>query len=116
MRCHIIDEEEAIRRAVECINEDLDLFLTDIVRTKEMLREARTISDVMEVKKFIISELVFNFPLEWRESPFCWLYTEETDTGDLKFPREKEDCVDCEYAKEYGIVLREVPLLPESTE
>ena len=90
MRCHIIDEEEAIRRAVEYINEDLDLFLTDIIRTKEMLREARTISDVMEAKKFIISELEFNFPLEWRESPFCWLLTKETDTGDLKFPREKK--------------------------
>ena len=96
-----MDEEEAIRSAVECINENLDSILVDIIKTKEKLRNARSIPDVMAANKSLMYELLFNFPLESRECPFCWLYAEE-DNGDYKFPKEKEDCCDCEYGKTYG--------------
>jgi hypothetical protein len=103
-----MEESEAIQKAKEHMNEAMDYLLSDIIKTKEKLRDARSISDVMAVNKLFMECMIESLPLESWHNPFCWLAAKEKpEKGDApwnsyEFPREEEDCGPCEYAKVYG--------------
>jgi len=101
----------------EQLNETIDCLLMDALKAKEKLMDAHSISDVMVATKFLMECIIEDLPLESWQNPFCWLLAEEKveekveekaeEDGDApwesyRFPRKKEDCKLCEYAKVYG--------------
>ncbi len=100
----MLSEEEAVESAREELIGNTDYLLFHIVEAKKKIWEANSIPALMLVVRFLMENLVEDFPLDKYGTLFCWLQAEKTGdkNNPYQFPRKKEDCGQCEYAKTYG--------------